>query len=80
MDSLSEQEFLRDFGQKIKETRMKKGLSLNKLASEHGFEKASFSRLESGKSNVTLKTLFKLSVAFEVSPSHFFENKVKESL
>ena len=80
MDGLSEQDFLREFGLKIKETRIKKGLSLNKLAMEHGFEKASFSRLEAGKSNVTLKTLFKLSVALEVPTSHFFENRVKESL
>jgi transcriptional regulator with XRE-family HTH domain len=75
MVQLSEEEFLKNLGLKIKAIRIEQGLSLNKLAKNYGFEKASLSRTEAGKSNITLKTLFKLSTALNVSVSRFFTDE-----
>jgi transcriptional regulator with XRE-family HTH domain len=72
MTNLSEGEFFKNLGAKIKAIRKEKGLSLNKLTTVYGFEKASLSRLESGKANITLKTLFKLSIALNVEMWEFF--------
>jgi len=72
MTKLSEQEFLKKLGSKIKLVRNEKGWSLNEISIKCGIEKASISRIESGKSNITLKTLFKLSLALEVTVAHFF--------
>ncbi len=75
MALLTEEEFLKNLGLKIKAIRNEKGLSLNKLAANYGFEKASLSSLEAGKSNITLKTLFKLSSALNSSVGRFFTDE-----
>jgi len=72
MTGLSEEEFLKKLGLKIKAIRTAKGLSLDQLATGYRFDKASLSRLEAGKSNITLKTLFKLSLALNVAAGQFF--------
>ncbi len=69
---LSEEEFLKDLGLQIKAIRTAKSLSLDQLAAGYGFEKANLSRLEAGKANITLRTLFKLSVALNVTVDQFF--------
>ena len=67
-----EQEFLKKMGLKIKGLRNEKHISLNDLANQFGFEKASISRLEAGKTNATTLTLFRLSEALSVPVSWFF--------
>lgn len=54
-------------GKKIKESRVKKGLSQQELAYQCNFEKSNVSRIEAGKTNVTLKTLYLISKALSVS-------------
>ena len=56
-------------GARIKKIRATKNLSQNDLAILCNFEKASMSRIESGKTNVTLLTLRKISLALEVHVS-----------
>jgi transcriptional regulator with XRE-family HTH domain len=68
----SEEEFLKNLGQKIRHLRKEKGLSLNNISEQSGFEKARLSRLEAGKVNITVKTLFKLSHALDVPVHKFF--------
>lgn len=70
---MDEQEFLKKLGLKIKTLRKERKLSLDALAKQHGFEKANLSRLESGRSNPTVITLFKISAALQVSVHKFFE-------
>ena len=48
-------------------------MSLNQLANQFGFEKASISRLEGGKTNATVLTLLRLSEALEVPLDTFFK-------
>lgn len=63
---MSEQ-LLTKVGAKIRKVRTAKKLSQNDLAIMCNFEKASMSRIESGKTNVTLLTLQKISNALEVN-------------
>ncbi len=74
VNSKREEEFLEKLGVRIKNLRLDKNISLNQFAKLNGFEKASLSRLESGKTNVTAITLYKLSVALEVPIARFFED------
>ena len=53
-------------GVKIKTIRLQKHMTQNQLATVCDFEKASMSRIESGQSNPTLRTLNKISNALEV--------------
>jgi transcriptional regulator with XRE-family HTH domain len=69
-----EKKFLASLGARIKELRLKKNLTQNDLAIQCNFEKASMSRIESGKTNVTVLTLRKISSALEVDIQEFFRN------
>ncbi len=59
-------------GTKIRKIRAEQNLSQNDLAILCDFEKASMSRIESGKSNVTLLTLQKISSALKTDINQFF--------
>ncbi len=61
-------------GEKIKKLRMKKNMSQNDLAIECNFEKASMSRLESGRSNPTIRTLQKICLALDIHIIELFRD------
>ncbi len=65
---MPEKKFLSLVGSRIKQTRIEKNLSQVKLAELCNFEKASMSRIESGRTNVTVLTLQKISDALGVPP------------
>lgn len=69
---MTEADFLVQLGAKIKQIRAGKNISQFELASLCDFEKASMSRIESGKTNTTVLTLRKISKALEVDVSDFF--------
>lgn len=54
------------FGLRVKQLRESKGFSQNDLASICNLEKTSISRIEGGRTNITLKTSIILSQALEV--------------
>lgn len=56
-------------GRKIKILREKKGLTQLDLSSLCDMEKTNISRIESGKTNLTLKNLYKIATALETSMS-----------
>jgi transcriptional regulator with XRE-family HTH domain len=66
---MSDHKFLADIGSRIKELRIKNKISQIELAGLCNFEKASMSRIESGKSNITILTLRKISKALKVEIS-----------
>jgi len=66
---MAKQLLLRCLGARIKELREEKGLSQQQLASACNFEKSNMSRLESGNTNPTVYTLYKISKALDVSIS-----------
>lgn len=69
---MSEKEFLVSVGKKIKEARTNKNLKQTDLATICRVEKASLSRLESGKGNPTVLTLLKISRALDTPVAFFF--------
>jgi len=70
MDS---ERILRKIGERIKELRELKGISQQVLAAKCNFEKANMSRIEAGRTNFTLSTLFKISQALDTSLSNLVD-------
>ena len=58
---MDEMELLSKLGCRIKELRLSKSMTQNDLAFDCEFENASMSRIESGKTNITLRSLMKIS-------------------
>jgi transcriptional regulator with XRE-family HTH domain len=73
---MSDPKFLAALGARIKELRLKKDLTQNELAILCNFEKASMSRIESGRANITILTLKKISKALDEPLIEFFNNGV----
>lgn len=69
---MNDTELLAKVGQRIKAVRISKKMTQNDLAIECNFEKASMSRIESGQTNPTLRTLLKISTALQVNITDFF--------
>lgn len=66
---MSEDELLKKIGQRIKEIRIEKGMPQIELAVELNYEKSNMSRLESGRTNPRIATLYKVAKALEM-PLH----------
>ncbi len=64
---------LAKLGVKIKELRLEKNMTQQRLASQSGLEKSRISKIESGRLNSTVQTLGKLSRALEVPIVDFFK-------
>jgi transcriptional regulator with XRE-family HTH domain len=69
---MTDPKFLASLGARIKELRTTKNMTQNELAIQCNFEKASMSRIESGKTNITVLTLRRISRALEVEVFEFF--------
>jgi transcriptional regulator with XRE-family HTH domain len=59
---------LKRFGDKVRELRIKKGLSQEQLAELSGLHRTYISSLELGKRNVSLINIFVLAKALGVTP------------
>jgi len=70
---MTDPSFLANLGSRIKKIRMEKNVSQFQLASLCDFEKASMSRIESGKTNTTILTLQKISKALNVHVSELLK-------
>ena len=70
---MSNSKFLAGLGARIKELRLSKEMTQNELATQCEFEKASMSRIEAGKTNITILTLHKISKALDVDITEFFK-------
>lgn len=68
-----EAEFLLYMGQKIRDCRTSNQLSQKILAEKMSCDKANLSRIETGKTNASLSTLWLIGKALNVPVSHFFE-------
>ncbi|NQU32470.1 MAG: helix-turn-helix transcriptional regulator [Bacteroidetes bacterium] len=60
-------------GNRIKILRESKDISQQDLAAVCNFEKGNLSRIEAGRTNPTISTLFKISQALEVSISELVD-------
>jgi transcriptional regulator with XRE-family HTH domain len=71
---MTDPKFLAGLGARIKELRLKREMTQNELSIQCNFEKASMSRIESGKTNVTVLTLRRISKALDVEITEFFRD------
>ena len=62
-------------GRKIREIREARNISQQELADRCNFEKSNMSRIEAGKTNLTLKTLHIISEALTVPLKEFLDFK-----
>jgi transcriptional regulator with XRE-family HTH domain len=69
---MPEKQFLKELGERVKDLRIQKNLSQIDLALLCKFEKATMSRIESGKTNITVLTLRKIGGAIGTSLKDFF--------
>ncbi|WP_319231148.1 helix-turn-helix transcriptional regulator [Draconibacterium orientale] len=60
-------------GNRIRVLRESKGISQQNLAAICNFEKANLSRLEAGRTNPTISTLYKISQALKISLSELID-------
>jgi Helix-turn-helix. len=59
-------------GQKIRKIREGENISQQELADRCNFEKSNMSRIEAGRTNLTLKTLYTISNALSIPIKDFF--------
>lgn len=71
---MKESDLLIKIGKKIKAIRLSKNMTQNELAIACEFEKATMSRIESGQTNSTIRTLLKISDGLEVQIVDLFNN------
>jgi transcriptional regulator with XRE-family HTH domain len=68
-----EKQLLAQIGKNVKRLRTEKGLSQVDLASMCDFEKSNMARIEAGKTNLTIRTLLKISTALNVKITSLLE-------
>ncbi|WP_346855412.1 helix-turn-helix transcriptional regulator [uncultured Draconibacterium sp.] len=60
-------------GTRIRDLRESKGISQQNLAAICNFEKGNLSRIEAGRTNPTISTLYKISQALEITLSELLD-------
>lgn len=68
------------FGKKVKELRIKNGLSQEDLAEQIGIAERNLSKIECGKSFIRAEKIEKLSEVLNVSPNDLFDFDYHKSL
>jgi transcriptional regulator with XRE-family HTH domain len=68
------QVLLNQLGSRIREIRKTKKMTQDALADKCNFEKGNLSRIETGQTNLTMRSLLKISQALEVPISELFTN------
>jgi len=61
------------FGQRVREERIKQGLSQEELAEKAGVHRTYIGMIERGEKNITLGNIEKIAIALEVSISHLLD-------
>jgi transcriptional regulator with XRE-family HTH domain len=69
---MSELTVLTNIGKNIRSIRTKKGMTQFELSKKCNIEKAGLSKIESGLSNPTVRTLFKISQSLDVEVIELF--------
>jgi len=71
------QPMLISFGQRIRQLRMKKGLTQEGLANEAGLDRSYMGGVERGERNVSLNNIGKIAKALEVEPFELLRSSKK---
>lgn len=73
---VSKEEFLKKFGEKLKNLRTEKKLSYRQLAQRCDIDYSHISKIEKGERNIQLSTVLELAKGLEINPKLFFEIKI----
>ena len=65
---------LEKLGARIRQLRITMDMTQDKLSIESDVEKAMISRIESGRTNITIRTLYKISQALDVDIIEIFKD------
>lgn len=65
---------LEKLGSRIRELRITKSMTQDRLSIISEIEKSMLSRIESGQTNLTIRTLYKISNALEIPITEFFKD------
>lgn len=71
---MDEQNVLKIFGFNLKVARMKKNLTQADLAEKLDVHEKYISRIETGKQNVTIKTIYKIARVLEIEMHTLLQN------
>lgn len=63
---MNDRNLILKIGQKIKEIRLSKSMTLDDLAATSNMDNSNIARLESGNTNPTIRTLYKISLGLKV--------------
>ena len=64
------------FGNKVRELRNSLGISQEKFALKIDMDRTYFASVESGKRNISIENIFKISKGLEVSMAELFKDKI----
>jgi regulatory protein munI len=64
---------LKEFGLRVKEERTKQGLSQEKFALKIEMDRSYFSAVESGKRNISLQNIYKISKGLNITLSELMK-------
>ena len=78
---MEKSEILKKVGKRIKELRESKGLSQVDLVGrmEGNIDATNISRIEAGRTNPTVYTLFRIAEAMEVSPKDLLDIEISQN-
>ena len=81
MSSMKKSEILKKVGKKIQEIRLNKGLTQVELVGriEGEIDTTNISRIESGRTNPTVFTLFRIAEALEVNPKELLDFDISQN-
>ena len=74
MKYLRDEEGIRKFGLKLKQIRLERGYTQEKLAWIANIEPMQISKIERGIINTSLSQILNLAKALDISPVNFFED------
>ena len=60
--------FVKEFGQRVREVRLERGLSQEQLAFDSGLHRTAISFIERAERSSTLETIERLALALDVQP------------
>lgn len=72
---MKKEEYLKKLGEAIAKCRVEQGLTQTEVANRCDIERGNLTRIEKGKSNVTVATLLKISESIGVPVIKFFTFK-----
>ena len=72
---MADQDLLKQFGQRIRELRSRRGLSQEQLADETGFHRTYIGMVERGERNLSLSNVAVFARVFDLSVSELLDFK-----